>query len=173
MGSWSALYRELQHDDAGNASKGDVLASNTTDCLLYAHDRLLVTEGVNDLVIVETADAVLITGKHSSSETGQLAKHLQSLRLTLKPGAILSLQRHQQRSEHWVVVNGQASVVHGDDRIVLNENESTYIPAGMIHQLANMTNEDLEVIEVQTGSYLEEDDIERLDDPYNRGGTAG
>lgn len=203
VGSWSALYRELQHDDAGNARRGDVLASHTSDCLLYAHDRLLVTEGINDLVIVETADAVLVSDKNSSAETGQLAKQLQSLgreqasyhkrvfrpwgsytvlekgavhqvkRLTLKPGAILSLQRHQHRSEHWVVVQGKASVVHGDDKLVLNENESTYIPAGMIHQLANMTDEELDVIEVQTGSYLEEDDIERLDDPYNRGGTAG
>ena len=203
VGSWAALYRELQRDDAGNASKGDVVTSRTSDCLLYAHDRLLVTEGVNDLVIVETADAVLVSNKNSSGETGQLAKQLQSMgreqasyhkrvfrpwgsytvlekgtahqvkRLSLKPGAILSLQRHQHRSEHWVVVKGQASVVHGDDSIVLNENESTYIPAGMIHQLANMTDQELDVIEVQTGSYLEEDDIERLDDPYNRGGTAG
>lgn len=203
VGSWSALRRELDRDEQGNASKGDVLVNDTSDCLLYAHDRLLVTQGIKDLVVVETADAVLVSDLDSSAEIGQMAKHLQSIgkeqaschqrvfrpwgsytvlekgvahqvkRLSLKPGAILSLQRHQHRAEHWVVVKGQASVVHGDERLTLNENESTYIPAGMIHQLANQSNEELEVVEVQTGSYLGEDDIERLEDPYHRGGTAG
>ena len=203
VGSWSALYRELEQDAESNASKGDVMASSTSGCLLYAHDRLLVTQGVKDLVVVETADAVLVTDMHSSAETGQMAKQMRAAgklqasyhqrvfrpwgsytvlekgamhqvkRLSLKPGAILSLQRHQHRAEHWVVVKGQASVVHGEERLLLNENESTYIPAGMIHQLANKSDNELEVIEVQTGSYLEEDDIERLDDPYHRGGTAG
>ena len=151
----------------------------------------------------ETSDAVLVADRKQSHEIGALAKQLQQQgrteaslhrcafrpwgsytvlekspgyqvkRLSLKPGAILSLQRHQFRAEHWVVVKGQASIVHGDDKLVLNENESTYIPAGMIHQLANKTDKVLEVIEVQTGSYLEEDDIERLDDPYQRLGTSG
>jgi mannose-1-phosphate guanylyltransferase/mannose-6-phosphate isomerase len=203
VGSWSALYRELPHDEAGNATKGDVIADQTADCLLYAHDRLLATQGIKDLVIVETADAVLVSDMKSSQRTGELAKQLQSLgreqaschkrvyrpwgsytvleqgvnhqvkRLRLKPGAILSLQRHQHRSEHWVVVKGEASVVRGEDRLSLKENESVYIPAGTIHQLANMTDVDLGIIEVQTGSYLGEDDIERIDDPYHRGGTAG
>ena len=203
VGSWSALHQELEQDKKGNASKGDVLMQDTSDCLLYAHDRLLVTSGLRDLVIVETSDAVLVADRKQSHQIGVLAKQLQQQgrteaslhrcafrpwgsytvlekspgyqvkRLSLKPGAVLSLQRHQHRAEHWVVVKGQASIVHGEDNLVLNESESTYIPAGMIHQLANHTDEVLEVIEVQTGSYLEEDDIERLDDPYQRRGTSG
>ncbi|MGB5309318.1 MAG: mannose-1-phosphate guanylyltransferase/mannose-6-phosphate isomerase [Arenicellales bacterium] len=203
VGSWSALHQELGLDEKGNASKGDVLMQDTSGCLLYAHDRLLVASGLKDIVIVETSDAVLVADREQSHEIGVLAKQLQQQgraeaslhccafrpwgsytvlekspgyqvkRLSLKPGAVLSLQRHQHRAEHWVVVKGQASIVHGDDSLLLNENESTYIPAGMIHQLANQTDEVLEVIEVQTGSYLEEDDIERLDDPYQRQGVSG
>jgi mannose-1-phosphate guanylyltransferase/mannose-6-phosphate isomerase len=203
VGSWSALHQELGQDEMGNASKGDVLMQDTYDCLLYAHDRLLVTSGLKDIVIVETSDAVLVADRSQSHEIGVLAKQLQKQgraeaslhlcafrpwgsytvleksaghqvkRLSLKPGAVLSLQRHKYRAEHWVVVKGQASIVHGEEQIVLNTNESTYIPAGMTHQLANYTENVLEVIEVQTGSYLEEDDIERLDDPYNRRGISG
>lgn len=203
VGSWSALHQELGLDEKGNASKGDVLMQDTSGCLLYAHDRLLVTSGLKDIVIVETSDAVLVADREQSHQIGVMAKQLQhqgraeaSLhrcafrpwgsytvlekspgyqvkRLSLKPGAVLSLQRHQHRAEHWVIVKGQASIVHGDESLLLNENESTYIPAGMIHQLANQTDEVLEVIEVQTGSYLEEDDIERLDDPYQRQGVSG
>ncbi len=203
VGSWSALYMELEQDEQGNASKGDVLMQDTRDCLLYAHDRLLVASGLKDIVIVETSDAVLVADRSQSHEIGALAKELKSnqrseaslhrcafrpwgsytvlekstghqvKRLTLKPGAVLSLQRHKFRAEHWVVVKGEASIVRGEDEMLLNENESTYIPAGMVHQLANHTDEILEVIEVQTGSYLEEDDIERLDDPYHRSGTSG
>ena len=203
VGSWSALHQELEQDEQGNASKGDVLTQDTSNCLLYAHDRLLATSGLNDIVIVETADAVLVADRKQSHEIGKLAKQLQQQgrseaslhrcahrpwgtytvleknaghqvkRLSLKPGAVLSLQRHQHRAEHWVVVHGTASIVRGDEEMQLHENESTYIPAGMIHQLANHTDQALEVIEVQTGSYLEEDDIERLDDPYQRKGTSG
>ena len=203
VGSWSALHHELGRDENGNASRGDVLMQDTRDCLLYAHDRLLVTSGLKDVVIVETSDAVLVADRGQSHEIGVLAKQLQKKgrveaslhrcafrpwgsytvleksaghqvkRLSLKPGAILSLQRHKHRAEHWVVVKGQASIVHGEEKMILNENESTFIPAGMIHQLANHTDEVLEVIEVQTGSYLEEDDIERLDDPYHRSGASG
>ncbi|NOY16913.1 MAG: mannose-1-phosphate guanylyltransferase/mannose-6-phosphate isomerase [Gammaproteobacteria bacterium] len=203
VGSWSALYQELEQDEHGNATKGDVLLMDTHGCLLYANDRLLVTSGLKDIVIVETSDALLVADRNQSHEIGVLAKELQNTgrreaslhrcvfrpwgsytvlekssghqikRLTLKPGAVLSLQRHKYRAEHWVVVKGQASIVQGEEKIFLNENESTYIPAGTIHQLANYTENILEVIEVQTGSYLEEDDIERLDDPYHRGGTSG
>jgi len=203
VGSWSALHHELGQDEKGNASKGDVLMQDTHGCLLYAHDRLLVASGLKNIVIVETSDAVLVADRSQSHEIGVLAKQLQKegrteaslhrcahrpwgsytvleksaghqvKRLSLKPGAVLSLQRHKFRAEHWVVVKGQASIVHGEDKILLNENESTFIPAGMIHQLANHTDEVLEVIEVQTGTYLEEDDIERLDDPYHRSGTSG
>jgi mannose-1-phosphate guanylyltransferase/mannose-6-phosphate isomerase len=203
VGSWSALHQELEQDEHGNASKGDVLLQDTSDCLLYAHDRLLVAAGLNDIVIVETADAVLVADRSQSHQIGAMAKELQNKgrseaslhccahrpwgsytvleksaghqvkRLSLKPGAVLSLQRHKYRAEHWVVVKGQASIVHGEENMILNENESTYIPAGMIHQLANHTEDILEVIEVQTGTYLEEDDIERLDDPYHRSGTSG
>ncbi len=203
VGSWSAIYRELEQDEHGNACKGDVLLQATQNCLLYADSRLLVASGLKDIVIVETSDAVLVAGRRQSNEVGMLAKELQKngrseaslhccalrpwgsytvleksaghqvKRLSLKPGAVLSLQRHKFRAEHWVVVKGQASIVHGEENMLLNENESTYIPAGMIHQLANHTDKVLEVIEVQTGSYLEEDDIERLDDPYHRRGTSG
>jgi len=198
VGSWGALYREMEHDDAGNARRGDVLASDTSGSLLYAHDRLLVTQDVHDLVIVETADAVLVSGRGSSQATGELVRQLQAQgreqasfhrrvfrpwgsytvlekgavhqvkRLSLNPGAVLSLQRDQHRSEHWIVVRGQASVVRGEDSFVLDENESTYIPAGTVHQLANHTDDDIEIIEVQTGSYLGEDDITRYEDIYNR-----
>ena len=203
VGSWSALHHELGQDEHGNASRGDVLMQDTSGCLLYAHDRLLATSGLQDIVIVETSDAVLVADRRQSHEIGVLAKLLQKegrteaslhrrahrpwgsytvlekspghqvKRLSLKPGAVLSLQRHKHRAEHWVVVKGQASIVHGEEKMLLSENESTYIPAGMIHQLANHTDDVLEVIEVQTGSYLEEDDIERLDDPYHRSGTSG
>ena len=203
VGSWSALHQEMGLDEQGNASKGDVLMQDTSDCLLYAHDRLLVASGLKDIVIVETSDAVLVADRRQSHEIGVLAKQLQKQgrteaslhccvfrpwgsytvleksaghqvkRLSLKPGAVLSLQRHKYRAEHWVVVKGQANIVHGEEKIVLKQNESTYIPAGMIHQLANYADEVLEVIEVQTGSYLEEDDIERLDDPYHRSGISG
>ncbi len=203
VGSWSALYQELEQDEHGNATKGDVLLQDTCDCLLYAHDRLLVASGLKDVVIVETSDAVLVADRSQSHKIGKLVKELQNCgrgeaslhrcahrpwgsytvleksaghqvkRLSLKPGAVLSLQRHKFRAEHWVVVKGKASIVHGEENMVLNENESTFIPAGMIHQLANRTDEVLEVIEVQTGTYLEEDDIERLDDPYHRSGTSG
>lgn len=203
VGSWSALHYELGQDEKGNASRGDVLIQDSSDCLLYAHDRLLAVSGLKDIVIVETADAVLVADRGQSHEIGVLAKQLQKKgraeaslhrcahrpwgsytvleksaghqvkRLSLKPGAVLSLQRHKYRAEHWVVVKGQASIVHGEEKMLLKENESTYIPAGTIHQLANHTSEVLEVIEVQTGSYLEEDDIERLDDPYLRSGISG
>lgn len=203
IGSWSALHQELGQDEHGNASKGDVLLQDTEDCLLYANDRLLVVSGLKNVVVVETADAVLVADRSQSHKIGDMAKYLRSKerseaslhrcahrpwgsytvleksaghqvkRLSLKPGAVLSLQRHKFRAEHWVVVKGTASIVHGEEKMVLNENESTYIPAGMIHQLANHTDDVLEVIEVQTGSYLEEDDIERLDDPYHRSGVSG
>jgi mannose-1-phosphate guanylyltransferase/mannose-6-phosphate isomerase len=203
VGSWPALLSELETDESGNVKKGDVLVDNTSGCLLYAHDRLLATSGLKDIIAVETADAVLIAHRDSGSEVGEMAKrlrkgerseasihrrafrpwgsytvleknsHHQVKRLSLKPGAELSLQRHQHRAEHWVVVKGVATVVRGDSRMELGENESTFIPAGMVHQLANLTDEDIEIIEVQTGSYLEEDDIERLDDPYQRKGTSG
>lgn len=203
VGSWSALHQELGQDEHGNASKGDVLLQDTQDCLLYANDRLLVVSGLKNIIVVETADAVLVADRSQSHKIGDMAKCLRSKerseaslhrcahrpwgsytvleksaghqvkRLSLKPGAVLSLQRHKFRAEHWVVVKGTASIVHGEEKMVLNENESTYIPAGMIHQLANHTDDVLEVIEVQTGSYLEEDDIERLDDPYHRSGVSG
>jgi len=203
VGSWAALYRELPADSEGNVVRGDVICNETRDCLLYAHDRLLATHGIRDLVVVETADAVLVADRGDSAAIGELTKTLaarqreetryhrrvmrpwgsytvleknanhQVKRLSLDPGATLSLQRHRFRAEHWVVVHGEASVVRGDERIVLRENESTYIPAGMVHQLANHGSAPLEVIEVQTGSYLGEDDIERLEDPYQRTGEAG
>jgi mannose-1-phosphate guanylyltransferase/mannose-6-phosphate isomerase len=193
----------MEWDVQGNASKGDVLIEDSENCLLYAHDRLLAARGLRDIVIVETADAVLVADREDSAGIGNFARQLQrqgrseaSLhrrafrpwgsytvleknsghqvkRLSLKPGAVLSLQKHQHRAEHWVVVKGTASIVRDSERIQLQENESTFIPAGMVHQLANDTESVLEVIEVQTGSYLEEDDIERLDDPYQRKGTSG
>ncbi len=198
VGSWSALWDVCEKDSAGNVIDGDIVALETSDTLMLAESRLVVALGVSDLVIVETKDAVLVAHKDSVENVKDVVGRLRSAgrtepinhrvvyrpwghydsidvgdrdqvkRITVKPGAKLSLQKHYHRSEHWIVVRGTAKVYKGDKIILLSENESTYIALGEVHALENPGKIPLELIEVQTGSYLGEDDIVRLDDRYGR-----
>lgn len=198
VGSWSALWDIGTKDEHGNVSKGDVLAISTTNSLVHAEHKLVATVGVDNLVVVETKDAVLVVhkdkvqdvkkvvdaikkdgrhehmnhrevyrpwGVYDSIESGE---RYQVKRITVKPGAKLSVQMHHHRAEHWVVVSGTAKVTNGDRTFLVTENESTYIPIGEIHALENPGKIPLEFIEVQSGSYLGEDDIVRFDDMYGR-----
>lgn len=201
VGAWSALWDLGERDADGNVCQGDAMAHGAHNNLIVAQHRLVSAVGVDDLVIVETPDAVMVTSRARSQDVKGIVQRLQDddrdvsrlhrcvhrpwgtfesldtgsryqvKRLTVNPGAALSLQRHQHRAEHWVVVRGVATVTRNDDVFDLNENESTYLPQGAIHRLENRTDDPLEIIEVQSGSYLGEDDIERLDDVYNRGST--
>ena len=198
VGSWSAIWDESARDDDGNHLDGDVVAVDTRDSYVLAQDRLVSTIGVEDLVVVETSDAVLITAKdrvqdvksvvnrlkadqrdeyvcHSevfrpwgSYETVENGQRYQVKRIKVKPGASLSLQMHHHRSEHWIVVQGTAEVVCGERTEMLSENEGIYIPIGAKHRLTNPGKLTLELIEVQVGSYLGEDDIVRFEDVYGR-----
>ena len=198
LGSWEAVWQVSARDAWGNVSIGDTLMSGTTNTFVHAGSRLVGTVGVNNLIIVETADAVLVADKSESQhvkemvialETQKRCEHIlprkvhrpwgwydsidegdrfKVKRIQVKPGASLSLQRHQHRAEHWIVVKGTAEVVCGDETIILTENQSTYIPLGKVHRLSNSGSIPLEIIEVQSGSYLGEDDIERFEDSYGR-----
>ncbi len=198
IGSWSALADVSTHDARGNAVRGDVYAAETDNCYIRSESRLVAAIGVKDLVIVETADAVLITHKDAAQDVKHTVEYLkqaersehlvhrrvyrpwgyyegidvgerfQAKRITVNPGSKLSLQKHQFRAEHWVVVSGKARVTRGEDSLVLHADQSTYIPLGVIHRLENIGNEPLHLIEVQSGSYLGEDDIERFEDDYKR-----
>jgi mannose-1-phosphate guanylyltransferase/mannose-6-phosphate isomerase len=198
IGSWSALLEQEQIDDAGNAVQGDVLALETGNSLLVSNHRFVAAVGLRDTVVVETPDAVLVMNKERSQDVRQVVDWLkeqgreearthrlvhrpwgsfealetranfQVKRLTVKPGAKLSLQLHHHRAEHWVVVKGVARVTRGEEVFDLEENESTFIPLEMKHRLENPGDETLEVIEVQVGDYLGEDDIERFEDVYQR-----
>jgi mannose-1-phosphate guanylyltransferase len=198
IGSWSALWDVQERDDAGNALTGDVLALDSKDILVRAESRLVATVGVEDLVIVETKDAVLVAHKDHVQNVKDIVERIRKLdrqehinhrevyrpwghydsidfgerdqvkRITVNPGAKLSVQMHHHRAEHWVVVRGTAKVQKGNETIVLSENQSTYIPLGEIHALENPGKIPLELIEVQSGSYLGEDDIVRFDDRYGR-----
>jgi mannose-1-phosphate guanylyltransferase/mannose-6-phosphate isomerase len=198
VGSWSAIWDESARDAEGNHLQGDVIALHTRDSYVLAGERLVSTIGVQDLVIVETADAVLVAAKdrvqdvkdvvaklkaqqrdeHSvhtevfrpwgSYETVEIGERYQVKRITVKPGAALSLQKHHHRSEHWIVVRGTAEVVCDDKVFMLSENQGTYIPLGARHRLSNPGKLPLEMIEVQVGGYLGEDDIVRFDDVYGR-----
>lgn len=198
LGTWDAIWKAGQVDESGNVIRGDVLLSNTKNSLVHATNRLVGIAGVNDLVVVETADAVLITNRNKSQEVKVLVKQLEEegreeknlhrkvnrpwgwydgvdegerykvKRIHVKPGASLSLQMHRHRSEHWIVVRGIAEVTNGEQVITLHENQSTYIPQGQTHRLANPGLEPLEIIEVQSGTYLGEDDIVRFEDAYGR-----
>ena len=198
LGAWDAVWQLADKDDRGNATLGDTITVDTSDTLIHATHRLVGAVGVEDLVVVETADAVLI-GKRSKSQrvkdivqaiasrqrqehllhrkvhrpwgwydSVDEGEHFKVKRIMVKPGASLSLQKHHHRAEHWVVVSGQGEVTCDDKVITLGPNESTYIPQGSIHRLANRTSEPLEIIEVQSGSYLGEDDIVRFEDHYGR-----
>ena len=198
IGSWSALWELDAKDAQGNSVRGDVYLDGASGCYVRAEDRLVAALGVRDLVIVETDDAVLVAHKDRAQDVKQAVEHLkvarrdehishrrvyrpwgyfesidegtayQVKRLMLKPGARISLQRHRRRAEHWVVVAGRAKVTRGAEEVVLGPNESTYIPLGAKHRLENVGSEALFVIEVQSGDYFGEDDIERFDDDYRR-----
>lgn len=198
VGSWSALWEIGKRDDNGNVLRGDVVEHDTRNCYVNGESRLVATVGVEDLVIVETADAVLVVHKDRVQDVKVIVNQLkaqgrneaimhrkvfrpwgsyqlidyadrfQVKRITVKPGASLSLQMHYHRAEHWIVVKGSARVTKGEETTVLSENQSTYIPSGVVHRLENPGVIPLELIEVQSGSYLGEDDIVRFEDVYGR-----
>ncbi|MFN0182308.1 MAG: mannose-1-phosphate guanylyltransferase/mannose-6-phosphate isomerase [Aquabacterium sp.] len=202
LGAWDAVWQVLPHDALGNATTGDVVAVGCTGSLLHATSRLIGAVGLDDMVVVETPDAVLVCRRGQSQEVkaitaalgaagrgeGQLHRKVhrpwgwydsvdagarfQVKRILVKPGASLSLQKHHHRAEHWIVVSGTAEVTCGDRVQLLTENQSTYIPLGEVHRLANPGKVPLEIIEVQSGSYLGEDDIVRLQDDYGRQRTG-
>lgn len=202
VGSWSALWDVSDKDENGNALVGDVLTHDTRNTHIYSENKLVSAVGVEDMVIVETADAVMVASKSESQNVKEIVKQLKAAnrsqvshhrkvyrpwgwydsidsgerfqvkRIQVKPGARLSVQMHYHRAEHWVVVSGTAEVLNGDETILLRENESTYIPIGCTHALRNPSESlPLEIIEVQSGSYLGEDDIVRIEDEYGRAGT--
>ena len=198
VGSWQSVREISSPDEHGNVLRGDVVAEDVSGSLLVSEHRLLAALGINDVVVVETADAVLVCDRKRSQQVGALAARLreqgrgeasshrrthrpwgsfealdrgeryQVKRLTLRPGAAISLQMHRHRAEHWVVVRGTAEVTRGDARQLLHENESIFIPVGTRHRLRNPGPDALEIIEVQTGEYLGEDDIVRFEDVYER-----
>jgi mannose-1-phosphate guanylyltransferase / mannose-6-phosphate isomerase len=198
LGAWDAVWQVASKDAQGNAALGDTLVSDSRNTLVHAASRLVSVVGVDNLVVVETADAVLVADRERSQEVkaivaaldarGRSEKQLhrkvhrpwgwydsidagprfQVKRIMVKPGASLSLQMHHHRAEHWIVVTGTAQIVNGDKVILLSENESTYIPLGEKHRLSNPGKVPLEIIEVQSGSYLGEDDIVRFEDGYGR-----
>ncbi len=198
LGAWDAVWNVLPKDDQGNAHVGDVLTHHSSNTLVHATSRLVTLVGVQDLVVVETADAVLVANKHSSQDVKHIVQLLTSQkreeqtlhrkvhrpwgwydsideggrfkvkRIQVKPKASLSLQKHHHRAEHWIVVTGTAEITNGDQVLTLTENQSTYIPLGEVHRLANPGTIPLEIIEVQSGSYLGEDDIVRFEDTYGR-----
>jgi mannose-1-phosphate guanylyltransferase / mannose-6-phosphate isomerase len=199
IGSWDALFEVGESDEAGNILHGPAYARDASDCLIHASPHLTAVIGVKDLIVVTTQDAVLVLPRERAQEVKHLVAALkeggypetsnpkrnyrpwgyyeavdvgdrfQVKRLCVWPGAALSLQKHVHRAEHWVVVRGTAAVTIGDEQRLVRENESTYIPMGAVHRLANPGTIPLELVEVQTGSYLGEDDIVRLDDVYGRG----
>ncbi len=198
LGAWDAVWNVLPKDQSGNAHVGDVLTSDSRNNLVHASSRLVSLVGVDNLVVIETPDAVLIAEKSRSQDVKHIVDCLveqkrgehtlhrkvhrpwgwydgideglrfKVKRIQVKPGASLSLQKHSHRAEHWVVVKGTAEVTCGGRQITLAENQSTYIPLGETHRLANLGSIPLEIIEVQSGSYLGEDDIVRFDDHYGR-----
>lgn len=198
LGSWSAFYETSEHDDAGNACVGDVITHETSGCYLHGTHRLVAALGVEDLVVVESADAVLVAHKDRSQDVKilldslkaqgrseaqfhtrvyrpwgsyeilSLGTRFQVKRIIVNPDAVLSLQLHHHRAEHWVVVSGTARVTVGDTVLLLHEDQSTYIPLGTVHRLENPGKIPLEIVEIQSGSYLGEDDIVRLEDNYGR-----
>lgn len=198
LGSWSSLWEGRAHDALGNALDGDVYVNDAKDNLLISQHRLLAAVGVNDLVVVETPDAVLVIPKNQAQKVKNVVQYLKELkrdelrqhrqchrpwgnydvidtgqryqvkRLTVNPGQTLSLQLHYHRAEHWIVVSGTARITKNDEVFLLTENQSAYIPVGTKHRLENPGTIPLEIIEVQSGSYLGEDDIVRFADVYQR-----
>jgi len=201
VGSWSALHESLASEVTANVTRGDVITEDSTGCYLYSTQRLVATVGLKDHVVVETKDAVLVAPKDRVQDVKNLVARLKRLgrsepalhrevfrpwgsydsvdagtrfqvkRLTVKPGATLSLQMHHHRAEHWIVVSGTARITCDDKVFLLSENESTFIPVGAKHRIENPGKVPLHIIEVQSGSYLGEDDIVRFEDRYGREGT--
>ncbi len=198
LGAWEAVWQVGEKDSAGNVTRGDALLSNCRNTLVHAGSRLVAAVGVENVMVVETPDAVLVIDRARSQEVKAIVERLQKegrgeqllhrkvhrpwgwydgidhgerfqvKRIQVKPGASLSLQMHHHRAEHWIVVSGTAEVTVGDRTTLLSENQSTYIPLGEVHRLANPGKVPLEIIEVQSGSYLGEDDIVRFQDTYGR-----
>ena len=198
VGSWDTLMNSKTRDSFGNVSEGDVLLENVQNSYIYSSNRLIAAMNISDLIIIDTQDALLISNKNNSSGIKRLVDQLKSSnrtesenhrkvyrpwgyydsidigqnfqvkKISVNPGAKLSLQKHLYRAEHWVVVRGTAKITRGDQTFYLRENQSTYISKGEIHRLENQENEPLEIIEIQTGHYLGEDDIIRLKDDYLR-----
>jgi mannose-1-phosphate guanylyltransferase/mannose-1-phosphate guanylyltransferase/mannose-6-phosphate isomerase len=198
IGSWSSVWQISQHDSRDNALRGDTLIEDCEGCLVHSETRLIAAVGLKDAVIVDTPDALLVMNKDRAQDTRQLVRRLlehkrseatshrqvtrpwgsydaigngtrfQVKRITVQPGARLSLQMHHHRAEHWIVVSGTARVIDGEKDYLLTENQSTFIGVGVIHSLENPGKIPLELIEVQSGSYLGEDDIIRLSDAYGR-----
>jgi len=198
VGSWSVLWERGAKDEFGNVIIGDAMVEDGRGNLIRSDDRLVAALGVENLVIVATRDAVLVTSRHRDQDVknivarlksegrSEASQHMRVYRpwgffetlhmapgtqvklIEVNPGAALSLQYHHKRAEHWVVVSGEAKIVRGDENLVLRENESTYIPIGMRHRLENTGERPLRLIEVQAGAYLGEDDIVRLEDRYSR-----
>ncbi len=198
IGSWQALWEVLDKDSEGNVCRGDVILEDTKNCLIKSDDKLVTAVGLENTLVVETADAVLVASMSGSQDVKKIVEVLkkkdrkefrchrtvyrpwgsytvleeqqrfQMKKIVVNPGAKLSLQKHHHRHEHWVVVTGTARITNGDDVFLLYENQSTYIPAGTMHRLENPGVIPLELIEVQIGSYLGEDDIVRFDDVYGR-----
>ena len=198
LGSWDAVWHLGDKDKDQNVTYGDTLLENTKNSLVYSDHKLVSTLGVDNLIVIETSDAILIADRNQSQHVKMIVDKLHSQereeqllhrkvsrpwgwydkldegenfkvkRIQVSPGASLSLQKHTKRAEHWVVVKGVAEVLCNDKKITLKENESTYIPLGHTHRLSNPGKDILEIIEVQSGSYLGEDDIERFNDSYGR-----
>ena len=198
LGTWDAVWNMLPKDEHGNAHLGDVLTNDSHNTLVHATSRLVSLVGVSDLIVIETPDAVLVADKTRSQDVKHIVTQLQATkreehtlhrkvhrpwgwydsideggrfkvkRIQVKPGASLSLQKHHHRAEHWIVVKGTAEITNGEKVLLLTENQSTYIPLGEVHRLANPGSIPLEIIEVQSGSYLGEDDIVRFEDTYGR-----
>jgi mannose-1-phosphate guanylyltransferase/mannose-6-phosphate isomerase len=198
LGAWDAVWEVLSKDAAGNATVGDAIVNDSRNTLVHASSRLVAAVGLDNVVVVETPDAVLVADRERSQDVKKIVAQLgaeqrgehalhrkvhrpwgwydsvdegprhQVKRILVKPGASLSLQMHHHRAEHWIVVSGTAEVTNGDQVIMLTENQSTYIPLGQVHRLRNPGKVPLEIIEVQSGSYLGEDDIVRFEDTYGR-----
>jgi mannose-1-phosphate guanylyltransferase len=198
IGAWSALWEVNDKDEKGNTAFGDTILQETTNSLIHGGERLIATVGLDNVVIVDTKDALLVACKDKVQDVKRIVEKLKSekrsefkvhrevyrpwgkydaidngeryqvKRITVNPGEKLSSQMHHHRAEHWIVVSGTASVTNGDNTFLVTENESTYIPIGIVHSLENPGKVPLEIIEVQSGSYLGEDDIVRFEDRYGR-----
>ena len=198
LGAWDAVWQVAEKDADGNAALGDAMVHDSRNTLVHATSRLVGVVGVQDVMVIETPDAVLVADRARSQDVKKIVAALEAQgrsektlhrkvhrpwgwydsidsgprfqvkRILVKPGASLSLQMHHHRAEHWIVVSGTAEVTNGDQVMVLSENQSTYIPLGQTHRLANPGKVPLEIIEVQSGSYLGEDDIVRFEDTYGR-----